>query len=158
DDSALEREADDKGARAARGERVGGDAPVAVRGGGGGSVQRYAFVGGTQVTKGAAGLTPEMDAMVRDEVVRSYNDTAAFTKDSTKSTDYLGNLKGGTWVRSSPTGPNLVGENHTLVRLEQTVPAVNSTSFIYEPFSNDDLSSSPAMNAAYQKENAQRFK
>lgn len=158
DDSALEREADDKGARAARGERVGGDTPVAVRGGSGGSVQRYAFVAGAQVTKGTAGLTPEMDAMVKDEVVRSYTDTAEFKKHSGKSTDYLGNLKDGTWVRFSPTGINLVGENHTLVRLEETVPAVNTTSFIYEPFSSDDLSSSPAMNTAYQKENAQRFK
>jgi hypothetical protein len=158
DDSALEREADDKGARAARGERVGGDAPVAVRGGGGGSVQRYAFVAGAQVTNGASGLTPEMDAMVKDEVVRSYTDTAEFKKHSTKSTDYLGNLKDSTWVRFSPTGINLVGENHTVVTLEQTVPAVNSTSFIYEPFASDDLSASPGMNAAYQKENAQRFK
>jgi len=157
DDSGLEREADDKGARAARGEHVGDGAPVTARGGAG-SVQRYAFVAGNQVTKAAPGLTPAMDAMVKDEVVRAYNDTAEFTKHSTKTTDYLGNLNDGTWVRFSPTGTNLIGEDHTLVTLEQTAPAVNSKSFIYEPFASDDLSTSPGMDTAYQKENAQRFK
>ncbi len=157
DDSALEREADEQGARAARGEPVGdaGRAPVVA--GAAGSVQRLAFVGGTQATN-TAGVSPAKQAMVSDDVVRDYTDDAEFTKHAARSTDYLGNLTDGTWLRFSPTGINLLGENHTLVRAEDTVPAVNSKSFIYEPFSVDDMSKSPEMKAAYEKENAERFK
>ena len=145
-----------KRARAAHGEYVGdaGRAPVVA---GAGSVQRYAFVGGVQITK-AAGLAAEKQAMLLDTVVRAYDTDDEFGKHATKKTDYLGNLKDGTWLRFNPTGINLLGENHTLVTAEETVPAVGSTSFIYEPFSADDLSSSPAMKAAYEKENAERFK
>jgi hypothetical protein len=159
DDDALEHEADDKGARAARGERVAGASGTVVAGASAsaGSVQRYAFVGGKQVTK-AAGLSADKQSFVTDTVVRSYDTDAEFTKHAARATDYLGNLKDGTWVRFNPTGINLLGEDHTLVTLDQVAPAVNSTSFIYEPFSADDLSSSPAMKAAYETENADRFK
>jgi hypothetical protein len=160
DDASLEREADELGGRAARGERVaapgaptiaGADASRAV-------VQRYAWVGGTQVKKSAPNLTPAMEAMVKDTKVRDYTDDGEFKKHAGGTTDYLGNLNDGTWVRFSPTGINLVGENHTIVKLEEVMPAVGSTSFIYEPFASDDLSSSPKMKSAYETENADRFK
>ncbi|HUQ06585.1 MAG TPA: DUF4157 domain-containing protein [Kofleriaceae bacterium] len=156
DDDALEREADDLGARAARGEAVGaGRAPVVA--GAASGVQRFAFIKGAQVTN-SAGESADKQAFINDNLVRDYNDDAEFTKHAGKKTDYLGNLKDGTWVRFEPTGINLVGEDHTLVRAEETFTAVNSTSFIYEPFAMDDLSASPEMKAAYETENADRFK
>jgi hypothetical protein len=156
DDDSLEREADDLGARAARGEQVGaGRAPVTA--GAAAGVQRFAFIKGVQVTNAAA-EAPAKQAFINDDVVRDYNDDAEFASHANKKTDYIGNLKDGTWVRFSPTGINLLGERHTVVRADETIPAVGSTSFIHEPFSLDDLSSSPEMKAAYETENAERFK
>jgi hypothetical protein len=123
-------------------------------------VQRWAFVGGTLVPAGAPGLNPAMQAFTTDQVVRDYTDQAEFRAHADGRTDYLGNLPGpsaGTWVRFSPTGTNLIGENHTHVTLEHVVRAVGTTNFVYEPFAVDRLPAGSRMRLAYEAENAQRF-
>ena len=156
-DSALEREADDLGARAARGERV-ATTPTAIAGAAAGPAQCYAFVAGKQVLAADPDLDGTTTPLVKDTVVRDYKDKDEFKAHAAKSTDYLGNLADGTWLRFSPTGINLVGENHTLVTLDQVCPAVNSKSFIYEPFSSDAMANGSEMKKVYETENADRFK
>jgi hypothetical protein len=63
----------------------------------------------------------------------------------------------GTWVRFSPKGTNLLGENHEQITLEDVIPAVGSTSFIFEPFSTDVLTPGSAMEKAYDLETKDRF-
>ena len=75
-----------------------------------------------------------MKAMVSDSLVRNYVDIDEFKKHADKKTDYLGNLAGkvktGTWLRFSATGINILGENHTMVTLQDVTPAVESKGFI----------------------------
>jgi len=121
-------------------------------------VQRFAFVNEGQVHQRDPNLTTDMKAMVTDGKVRNYNDLDEFKKHAGKRTDYLGNLKDGTWVRFSPTGINLLGEYHTEVTLEEVVPAVGSKSFIYEPLTSDALKEGSAFATAYLTENRERFR
>jgi hypothetical protein len=44
-----------------------------------------------------------------------------------------------TWVRFSPKGTNLLGENHEQVTLQDDLRRSASTSFIFEPFLTDLL-------------------
>jgi hypothetical protein len=122
------------------------------------AVQRYAFVNETQVKKSEKGLTPKMLGMVADGAVRNYTGLDEFEKHADKQTDYLGNLADGTWMRFSPSGINLLGENHTKVSLEHVLPAVGSKSFIYEPFSSDALGAASHIKATFEKENRKLFK
>jgi hypothetical protein len=128
------------------------------RGTGAPAVQRLAFLNENPVPASQRDLTPEMKAMASDKLVRNYAGLDEFKKHAEKKTDYLGNLKDGTWMRFSPTGINLLGENHTKVTLEDVVPAVGSKSFIYEPFSADTLKAGSNIKAAYEKETQQRLK
>ena len=103
-----------------------------------------------------------MKAFAGDKVVRDYGSMSEFKDHAAGKTDYLGTLppasaSPGTWVRFSPNGINLLGEDHTKVTLEHVVPSVHTTSFIYEPFATDDLSASPGMKSAYETENSARF-
>jgi hypothetical protein len=123
----------------------------------GGPVQRYAFVNETQVDKNQEDLTPRMKEMASDLLVRDYAGLDEFKSHAEKETDYLGNLKDGTWLRFHPKGINLLGERHTQLTLLDVVPAVGAKSFIYEPLSPDDLSSAPELQKAYETENQERF-
>ena len=103
-----------------------------------------------------------MKAFTTDRTVRDYGSMAEFADHAAGKTDHLGNLPAsssspGTWVRFAPAGTNLLGEDHTKVTMEHVAPAVGSTSFTYEPFATDDLSSRPTMKAAYETENADNF-
>lgn len=122
------------------------------------AVQRLAFVNEKRLTKAETSFTPEMKKMLRDSTVRNYTGVDEFQRHAENKTDYLGNVKGGVWVRFSPTGTNLLGEQHTFVTLEDVVPAVGTKSFIYEPFMVTDMTPGSAVGAAYEKETAQRFK
>jgi hypothetical protein len=122
------------------------------------TLQRYAFVAEKQIEKSEKDFTPEMTAMVSDSLVRNYTGVDEFKKHAGKQTDYLGNLADGRWVRFEPTGINLLGEDHTKVSLDKVLPAVGSTSFIYEPFSADTLTAGSNIKAAYEAENKDRFK
>ena len=126
-------------------------------------IQRWAWVSAAQVKPDEPGLDPRMKGFTTDSVVRDYGSMSEFADHAAGKTDYLGNLPAssgspGTWVRFAPGGSNLLGEDHTLVTMEHVAPAVGSTNFTYEPFSTDDLSGQPAMKAAYETENADRFK
>ncbi|MCX2732378.1 hypothetical protein OOZ19_19235 [Saccharopolyspora sp. NFXS83] len=86
--------------------------------------------------------------------MRQYEDDAEFTGHADGKTDYLGTLPKpgeGTWVRFSPTGTNVLGENHAEVTFDHVITAVGSSSFVYEAFASDDLSAFPSMNKAYEK-------
>jgi hypothetical protein len=123
-----------------------------------GAVQRHAFVGGKQIKKSDPVATGDVAALVTDDVVRSYDSKDELKQHAARQTDYLGNLPDGTWLRFSPTGTNLLGENHTVVTLQMVAPAVGSKSFIYEPFANDDLADGSHLKTAYETQNAERFK
>jgi hypothetical protein len=123
-------------------------------------VQRYAFINKNQVTASEADFSPEMNTMMKDNLVRNYTSKDEFKEHAAGNTDYLGNLnarKPGLWLRFNNVGMNILGENHTKVTLEQVMPAVGSTSFIYEPFSADDLSNLPNTKSSYETENSDRF-
>jgi hypothetical protein len=158
---ATHRRADDD--RAGEHEQPGPAALLALQQGAGNRavaalvVQRHAFVRDKQVKPSSPNLTPTMKAMAADTTVRDYRDGGEFADHADGKTDHLGTLRAGspgTWVRFARTGSNLLGEDHTKVKLEHVMPAVGSTSFIYEPLATDDLSASPAMKAAYEQENA----
>jgi hypothetical protein len=125
---------------------------------GGGAIQRHAFVGGTQIkksdplAKGAAG------AFITDDVVRSYKTRDELVDHAAGTTDYLGNLDDGTWLRFHPTGLNVLGEMHTLVTLTHCMRAVGSKSFISERFATDDLATGSNLKAEYEEENEGKFK
>jgi hypothetical protein len=121
-------------------------------------IQRYAFVNEKQITKSEKGFTAEMQGMISDSKVRNYTGVDEFKKHAGKQTDYLGNLADGTWMRFSPTGINLLGENHTKVSLEKVLPAVGSKNFIYEPFSSDVMKAGSNIKSAYEGENQELFK
>ncbi len=123
----------------------------------GGAVQRHVFVGGKQVGKDDTAARAAPDGWIDDDTVRSYRSRDELVQHAAGATDYLGNLPDGTWVRFSPTGLNVLGENHTLVRLDMVAPAVGSKSFIYERFSDDDLAEGTALKTAYDTENADKF-
>ena len=123
-------------------------------------VQRHAFVRDKQVKPSHPSLTPAMKAMAADTTVRDYRDGGEFADHAAGKTDHIGTLRAGspgTWVRFARTGSNLLGEDHTKVKLEHVMPAVGSTSFIYEPLATDDMSALPSMKAAYEQENAARL-
>jgi hypothetical protein len=122
------------------------------------TVQRYAFVKEAQVKRTEPTLTSAMKTMVKDKKIRNYDSLTEFKDHSSKGTDYLGSLADGTWLRFNPTGTNILGENHTEITLEKIVHAVGTTSFIYEPFSSDNLAPGSQIKAAYEKENKARFK
>ncbi|HZJ62102.1 MAG TPA: DUF4157 domain-containing protein [Kofleriaceae bacterium] len=124
----------------------------------GGAVQRHAFVAGKQIKKSDKIATGDAAGFVTDEVVRSYKTNDELKKHASHQTDYLGNLPDGTWMRFHPTGLNVLGEMHTLVRLRTVVNAVGTTNFIDERLSNDDLAPGSHMAAAYETENAETFK
>ncbi|HAS40265.1 MAG TPA: hypothetical protein DCS93_07290 [Microscillaceae bacterium] len=163
DNPALEKEADVMGAKANQGNvditssslettsSASSAAPV---------VQRYAFINKNQVTASEADFSAEMNTMMKDDLVRNYISKDEFKEHAAGNTDYLGNLnarKPGLWLRFNNAGMNILGENHTKVTLEQVMPAVGSTSFIYEPFSADDLSNLPNTKSSYETENSDRF-
>jgi hypothetical protein len=107
-------------------------------------VQRRAWVGARQVMPDEPGLTANMKALAGDNLVHIYLSNSEFADHAAGKTDYLGNLPAsstspGTRVRFSPKGTNLLGENHEQITLEDVIPAVGSTSFIFEPFSTDVL-------------------
>src|ERR1700754_1101038 len=124
------------------------------------TVQRAAWVGGQRVDPAEAGLTPEMRKLAEDRDVHDYQDEDEFRRHAAGQTDYLGNLAhrsaeyDRTWIRFAPTGLNVIGENHGRVALPDIVTAVGARSFIYEPFSVDDLSANPATEAASRRANA----
>ncbi|MGW0432895.1 hypothetical protein ACWDV4_10165 [Micromonospora sp. NPDC003197] len=124
-------------------------------------VQRWAWVGATQIKPDDPALDPQMKALASDKLVHDYASDAEFREHAAGQTDHIGNLRGpastGTWVRFAPGGTNLLGENHTHVTLEHVAAAVGSRNFIYEPFSVDKMSSGSAMKAAYEAENQDRF-
>lgn len=121
-------------------------------------IQRFAFINEEQVRKGTPGLTSKMEQMVADSHIRNYKDLDEFKRHARKETDYLGNLRDGTWVRFSPDGINLLGEEHDKVTLDQVLPAVGSKSFIYELATTDLLVEGSHTKAAYKAENKGRFK
>jgi hypothetical protein len=123
-----------------------------------GVVQRHAFVAGAQVKKSDKIATGAVADFVTDDVVRSYKTKDELKKHASQQTDYLGNLPDGTWMRFHPTGLNVLGEMHTLVRLRTVVNAIGTTNFIDERLSNDDLDPGSHMAAAYETENAETFK
>lgn len=121
-------------------------------------VQRFAFLNEVQIKKSETDFTPAMNGFLKDSVVRNYDSVDELKKHSDKQTDYLGNLKDGTWMRFSPSGTNLLGEFHTEVTLLNVLPAVGSKSFIYEPFSPDPLKAGSEIQKAYTAETQARFK
>ena len=119
-------------------------------GSGGPAVQRFAFLNETQIEKSDKNFTPKMKDFVTDTIPRNYTSVDEFKKHAGKQTDYLGNLADGTWMRFSPTGINLLGENHTKVTLDKVVPAVGSKSFIDERFTSDVLKPGSGFQKAYE--------
>jgi len=123
-----------------------------------GSVQRYAFVNNALVDKDQQDLTPKEKSMAADNVIRDYESPEELKSHSIGGTDYLGNLKDGTWVRFSSTGINLLGEDHTAVNFLEVGPAVGAKSFIYEPLASDDMAGAPELKKVYEAESLERFK
>ena len=119
------------------------------------AVQRRVFVGGKQVHKDDATGAPE--EWIDDDTVRSYRSRDEMTRHAAGATDYLGNLPDGTWVRFDPHGLNVLGENHSVVKLDTVMVAVGSKSFIYERFSDEDMAEGSALKSAYDAENADKF-
>jgi hypothetical protein len=110
-------------------------------------VQRAAWVADRRVDPSEENLSPRMQELAKDSHVHEYRSNHEFRAHADNKTDYLGNLKShGTWLRFSPSGLTVVGERHT--DQERTLPdvvrAVGTSSFIYELFPSDDLSSYPA--------------
>ncbi len=124
-------------------------------------IQRYVFAEGQQVSQADEQPNTTMQAWTADSDVREYKDMAEFEEHSAGNTDYLGILRTGTspgtWVRFHKEGLNLLGEGHTMVTLQDVVPAVGSTNFIYEAFSTDDFSNNIATGHAYNVDNQERF-
>ncbi|GAA3049037.1 hypothetical protein GCM10010464_11590 [Pseudonocardia yunnanensis] len=124
------------------------------------SVQRVAWVGDQRVDPSEAALTPEMHKLAADRDVHDYQDENEFRRHAAGQTDYLGNIEhpnaeyNSTWVRFSPTGFNVIGENHDKVTLAHIAPAVGTRLFIYEPFSTDNLTANPATADASRRANA----
>jgi hypothetical protein len=116
-----------------------------------GAIQRWAFVGGQQTEPGAEGLTPEMNQLAADDLVHDYETKAEFAAHAAGNTDYLGNLTEGTWVRFSPEGINVLGEQHNAITLAEVLRAVGSASFIYESFVIESLDREPNTKAAYRE-------
>ena len=141
-DASLEREADDLGTRAARGERVGSGASVTA--GGDGPAQCYAFIGDKQVLPTDDGAGGAAAPMVGDTVVRSYDSAAELQDHAGGQTDYMGNLADGTWVKFSPKGTNVIGEVHgSAVTLPTILPAIKASNFVYEGLASDSLADAP---------------
>ena len=123
--------------------------------------QRRAFINGKQVGTNDKQLNPAMKDFVADTAIRDYKSYSEFKKHAAGKTDYIGNIQGsakaGTWVRYSPKGINILGENHTLVKLNNVTQGVNSTNFIHERFSSDKLDKGSELEQAYLDENKEEF-
>ena len=126
------------------------------------AIQRFAFINENQVAPNPPGLTPGMKSMATDNLVRNYLNMQEFKNHAAKQTDYLGNLQGavktGTWLRFSPLGMNILGEDHTQVEFSAVAPSVGTKNFIYEQFSSDVMVKGSSLKAAYEKVNALEFK
>ncbi|MBT0772884.1 DUF4157 domain-containing protein [Kineosporia sp. J2-2] len=127
-----------------------------------GAVQRRVWVGGRRINPEADGLTDRMREMADDPLVRDYQNEREFRRHAAGMTDHLGNLapgsfSPGTWVRFSPTGVNIVGENHTEVTLTDVVQAVGTRSFRYELVNYDDLTALPDTSATLDAMNGDRL-
>ncbi|MEN3358045.1 MAG: hypothetical protein V7637_2027 [Mycobacteriales bacterium] len=124
-------------------------------------VQRSAWVGGQRVDPGDSRLSEPSRKLAGDELVHDYKDEAEFSAHAAGKTDYLGNLPGptsrATWVRFQPNGCNVLGENHTEVRLQHVLPAVGSKSFIDEQFVSDALPTDSELARVYAKEKKDEF-
>jgi hypothetical protein len=123
----------------------------------GDAVQRRAFVGGRQVRKEDAAASAAPEGWIDDDTVRSYRSREEMALHAAGATDHIGNLPDGTWVRFDPEGINVLGENHSVVKLDTVMVAVGSKSFIYERFSDEDMPEGSALKTAYDAENADKF-
>ncbi|WP_258725404.1 hypothetical protein [Cellulomonas sp. NS3] len=116
-------------------------------------VQRWAWVAGQRVLPTAPGLDPAMAALASDARVHDYQDEPELRAHAAGTTDHVGNLPGpvsaGTWVRFPRGGTSLLGEDHTLVTLDQVVRAVGSTSFVHETFAVDAMTPGSALATEY---------
>ena len=119
------------------------------------TVQRYAFLNGQQIAPDDPGLqTERMREFAADSLVRDYQSWDEFRDHAAGATDYLGHLwKDGReiWVRFSPQGTNIIGEQHVSLTLPDVLKAVGSTSFIYEPFVFEGLAGEENTRKAYQE-------
>ncbi len=123
----------------------------------GAGVQRRVFVGGKQIDRDDAAASGAPEDWLTDDAVRSYRSRDEMAQHAAGATDYLGNLPDGTWVRFDPEGINVLGENHSLVKMDTAMVAVGSKSFLYERFSDEDLPEGSALKATYDAENADKF-
>lgn len=124
------------------------------------------WVNGVQIDPGNPNITPATNAWVTDGLVRDYASWADVNSHAGGHTDHVGVVALGgpaapphTWVEFSAAnvaGINVLGENHTEVRLEHVRAATGLTSFIYEGFASDDLTAMPNTTAAYNTENNAR--
>ena len=125
----------------------------------GSAVQRYAFINGKQVKKTDSFVSGPVVDFVTDVAVRDYLSEAELKNHAAGQTDYLGNLRDGTWVRFSPTGLNILGEMHeTDSSLKHVLAAVGSKNFISEAISSEDLASGSHLEAAYEAHSTDRKK
>jgi hypothetical protein len=164
----YEQHADDVADLVVRGEsaealldqRAGGGAAGGGKGGSGGAIQRHAFVHGKQIKKSDPLVKSNgaIAAFVADTVVRDYKSRDEMTDHAAGSTDYIGNLADGTWLRFQPKGLNVLGEMHTLVTLSDVMKAVGSTSFISERFTTDDLAAGSQLKTEYDSAANDKYK
>ncbi|WP_285661362.1 hypothetical protein [Actinorhabdospora filicis] len=121
---------------------------------------------GVQIDPGDPNITPATLAWVTDGFIRDYANWAAVNAHANGNTDHVGAVAVGpgvpahTWVEFSPAnvaGINVLGEDHTHVRLEHVRAATGLTSFVYEVFACDNWNNYPQMMAAYNTENNARF-
>jgi hypothetical protein len=130
-------------------------------GGGSGAVQRHAFINGTQVLRTDPAVTGDMVDFVTDLAIRDYLSMDEFKNHVAGKTDYLGTLRGdgNTWLRFSPTGLNVLGEQHaTASAMEFVLPAVGSKNFISESISTQDPAAGSDLKSSYDAEHVDRFK
>jgi hypothetical protein len=99
--------------------------------------------------------------------VREYRDLNEQNLHRFDRTDYLGNVRSdpqqrtggvpdwdGMWVRFSPTGTNVIGEQHDAVTLRHVLNAVGGkNSFVYELIPADDLTAFPKTREAFVQMN-----
>jgi hypothetical protein len=125
------------------------------------------WVGDVRIGPGAAGLSSRANRLWRDDLVRIFQDREELETFAAGRTNHLGNLPGphseGTWVRFSPTGTNIIAEDHTFVTLVDVLRAVRPArgshrsglssrvpvTFLYEAFPKDDLTAKPLTRAAF---------
>jgi hypothetical protein len=129
--------------------------------GGGGSVQRHAFINGKQVKKTDPIVSGAIADFVTDNAVRDYHSADELKNHAAGQTDYLGNLRDdhSTWLRFSPTGLNVLGEMHDSdSSLAPVLAAIGSKNFISEAISSDDLAPGSRMESTYETHSNDRLK